>query len=75
MAIIQVGLKVVFFIDKNDGETNFAQLAPCWPGSQKCLKNSATVLITSQKSRELVTRYTLYILESKAKLSLVTVHL
>ena len=72
MAIIQVGLKVVFFIDKNDGETHFAQLAPCWSGSQKCLKNSATELI---KSRELVTRYTLYILESKAKLSLVTVHL
>ena len=75
MAIIQVGLKVVFFRDKNDGETNFAQLAPCWPGSQKCLKSSATELITSQKSRELVTRYTLYILESKANLSLVTVHL
>ena len=75
MAIIQVGLKVVFFIDKNGGETHFAQLTPCWPGSQKCLKNSATELITSRKTKELVTRYTLYILESKAKLSLVTVHL
>ena len=26
------GLKVVVFIDENDGETRFAQLGSCWPG-------------------------------------------
>ena len=48
---------------------------PAGQGAKKCLKNSATELITLRKRRELVTRYTLYILECKAKLSLVTVHL
>ena len=31
----KLGLKVVVFIDKIDGETHFAQLGSSWPGEPK----------------------------------------
>ena len=43
MAIIQVGLKVVFFIEKNDGETHFAQLASS-PSAGKGAKNVSKIV-------------------------------
>ena len=31
----KLGLKVVFCLDKNDGESHFAELGSCWPGEAK----------------------------------------
>ena len=31
----KLGLKVVFCLDKNNGESHFAELSSCWPGEAK----------------------------------------